>query len=76
MNSASLAPAQKLTVGAIATALATVILWVLGTYANVNPPPDVSLAIGSLVGGIVYFVSGYIAPPSANDVPVQKATNP
>jgi hypothetical protein len=70
MNSATAAPAQKLTVGGGATAVSVVVLYLLATYAHFNPPADVAMALGALIGGVVYFVSGYITPPGAKDVPV------
>lgn len=40
-------------------ALSTVLLWVLGQYFGINPPPEVSAQIGVLVSAIVgYFFSG------------------
>ena len=72
MNSSTLIPAQKLTVGGIASALSVVVLYLLAKYAGFNPPPDVTLALGGLITGAVYFAAGYITPPAAKDAPVPK----
>ena len=40
-------------------ALATIILWALGEYANINPPPEVASAFGVILSAAVgYFFSG------------------
>jgi uncharacterized membrane protein YjjB (DUF3815 family) len=70
VNSSTNAPSQKLTVGGLATALSVVILYLLATYAHFSPPPDITLALGALIGGAVYFIAGYVTPPAAKDTPV------
>ena len=40
-------------------ALATILLWVAGTYFGINPPPEVSAAFGVILSAAVgYFFSG------------------
>ena len=76
MNQSTNIPAQKLTAGGIASAIAVVLLYVLGKYANFSPPPEVTLAIGGLIIGIVSFAAGYITPPNQRDNIVPKPLTP
>lgn len=52
--------------GAIAGAVTTVGLWALDTYAHLDLPVPVQLAVGVLVTVGIGFASGYIKRPSAS----------
>ena len=52
----------KVSAAAAGAALATVIVWVLQTYAGVTLPPLVELAIHTLVIAVVTFIAGWVAP--------------
>lgn len=45
-------------------------MYLLSRYASFDPPPEVALALGSLIGGLVYFITGYFTPPASRDVPL------
>lgn len=48
----------KVAASGVAGALTVLLLWVLATYAHVNPPATVDAAIDVIVA----FVAGYLVP--------------
>ena len=43
----------------VSTPFSILVVWVLGVF-NINVPPEVAVAIGTLVGALASLVSGYV----------------
>ncbi len=66
----SRAPTQKVTFGAFAGALTTVLVWILNSFvlpANHQITPE----LASLLTIIVTFITGYFVPPAMRDQVVE-----
>ncbi len=59
----SAAPARKVTVGLVAGAVTTIVVWVVDTTTGVKIPGGVSAAITT----VLTFAVSYVVPPSADD---------
>ena len=59
----SATPAQKVTAGAVAGAVTTIVIWVLKAYAHIEVPGEIAAAITT----VLTFVVAYVVPPSPND---------
>lgn len=66
MNSASSAPAQKVTAGAAADGATTIVMYVLAHVWGITIDPALAVAISLVVG----FAVAYFTPPAARDTPV------
>ncbi|MEO0401098.1 MAG: hypothetical protein AAF214_01855 [Pseudomonadota bacterium] len=56
-------PTQKVVATSIAGALATILIWVMKTQLNIDPPEGVSAAIVTVIS----FAIGWLTPPSIHD---------
>ena len=61
MNQPTAAPTRKVTAGALAAALTTILVWVLSEFAGVELPPEVAAAVTS----ILTLGAAYIVPERA-----------
>lgn len=43
-------------------ALSVVILYLLGTYAHFNPPPEVAAAVTLIISAVTAYVGGWLSP--------------
>jgi hypothetical protein len=51
-------PEKKVTTATVAAAVVTIVIWLLQTFADVDIPPEVALAIST----VVVAIAGYLAP--------------
>jgi hypothetical protein len=63
VKQASAAPIRKVAVGAVASAIAVLVIWALTVFAKIAIPPEVAGAIAV----IVYAIVAYIVPPAEQD---------
>jgi putative flippase GtrA len=66
VKSASAAPIRKVAVGALASALAVILIWILTALAHLQ----VDATLAGAIAAVVYAVVAYLVPPAAQDAPV------
>ncbi|HEY7483139.1 MAG TPA: hypothetical protein VH912_01635 [Streptosporangiaceae bacterium] len=52
------APEKKVTAATLAAAVTTIVIWILRTFAHIDIPAEVAVAIST----VVVAVAGYMAP--------------
>ena len=63
-------PVRKVTVGILAGAIVTVLIWILKQFGHINVASEVSTACTT----IFTFVISYLTPPAPNETTVKDAT--
>jgi putative flippase GtrA len=66
VKTATAAPIRKVAVGALASALAVIVIWLLRLIWHLEVDPTLAAAIAA----VVYAVIAYLVPPAAQDAPV------
>jgi hypothetical protein len=58
----------------VGVAIATIVVWLIATFAHTSIPDYVTAALTILFGAGAAFIAGYATPPHPNDTPVPSAT--
>jgi putative flippase GtrA len=66
VKTATAAPIRKVAVGAVSSAIAVLVIWLLMVFAHVT----IDATVAGAIAVIVYAVVAYLVPPAAQDAPV------
>jgi putative flippase GtrA len=66
VRTATAAPIRKVAVGALASAIAVLVIWLLTMFAHVS----IDATVAGAIAAVVYAVIAYLVPPAAQDAPV------